>query len=199
MTQLCLSLYACAMVLSSVPVQLPQRPSERPDLAGHWTLNEKMSDALPLLPGESMTLARGSGVVPSATGRRKRIGGGPDPALVANVRNALREALHAAATLKILQNGRIVTLIDAEDRELSILADGKEKQVEHRGVRLTAAGRWEAPLFTIRREFEDGTVIVDSYSTFSDPRQLVATSTISNRHMTEKPVIINRVYDPLER
>jgi hypothetical protein len=119
--------------------------------------------------------------------------------LVANVRNALRDALTAAATLTIVQSGRTVTLIDAEDRELSIVADGKEKQVEHRGVRLTAAGRWEAPLFTITREYEDGTVIVDSYSTFSDPRQLVTISTISNRHMTEKPVIINRVYDPLER
>ena len=199
MTQTCLLMWACALMLPAAAGQQPQRPAEQLDLSGHWKLNESMSDALPLLPGESMMLARASGVVPSATGRRNRIGGGPDPALVANVRNALRDALHAAVTLKIVQNGRTFTLVDAEDRELSIVADGKEKQVEHRGVRLTAAGRWEAPLFTITREYEDGTVIVDSYSTFSDPRQLVATSTISNRHMTEKPVIINRVYDPLER
>jgi hypothetical protein len=199
MTHLCLSVSVCAAVLHAAAAQLPQRPSERLDVAGHWALNEKMSDALPLLPGEAMTRARAAGVVPSAMGRRKRIGGGPDPALVANVRNALRDALTAAATLTIVQSGRTVTLIDAEDRELSIVTDGKEKQVEHRGVRVTAAGRWEAPLFTIRREYEDGTIIVDSYSTFSDPRQLVTISTISNRHMTEKPVIINRVYDPLER
>ena len=198
MTQAWLSICACALLLHAVPVQLPQRPSEQLDLAGHWTLNEAMSDGLPLLPGESMTLARAAGVVPAA-GRRNRATAGPDPGLVATVRNALRDALQAAAKLKIVQNGRTVTLIDAEDRELSIVADGREKQLEHRGMRLTAAGRWEAPLFTVKREYEDGTVIVDSYSTFSNPRQLVATSTISNRHMTEKPVIINRVYDPLER
>ena len=198
MTQLCLPLCVCAMMLHFVAVQLPHRPSEQLALAGHWRLNEAMSDALPLLPGESMTLARAAGVVPAA-GRRSRMTAGPDPGLVAAVRNALRAALHAAATLKIAQNGRTLTLIDGEERELSILADGKEKQLEHRGIRLTAAGRWDAPLFTVRREYEDGTVIVDSYSTFSDPRQLVATSTISNRHMAEKPVIINRVYDPIER
>ena len=197
MTQLCLPLCACALVLQSLSVQLPQRPSEQLELAGHWTLNESMSDALPLLPGESMTLARAAGVVPA--GRRTRIAGGPDPGVIATVRNALRAALHAAATLKIVQAGRTVTLIDAEDRELSVVADGKQKRFEHRGVRLIAAARWAAPLLTVTREYEDGTVIIDTYSTFSDPRQLVATSTISNRHMTEKPVIINRVYDPLER
>ena len=198
MTQICLSFCACTLLLPVVSVQLPQPPSGHLELAGHWTLNETMSDALPLLPGESMTLARAAGVVPAA-GRRTRVSGGPDPGLVATVRNALRSGLHAAAKLKIVQAGRMVTLIDAEDRELSVVADGKQKQVEHRGVRLTAAARWESPLFTVTREYEDGTVVIDSYSTFSDPRQLVATSTISNRHMTEKPVIINRVYDPLER
>lgn len=198
MTQICLALCACAVLLSAAPVQQPQRPSEQLDLAGHWTLNEAMSDGLPLLPGESMTLARAAGVVPAA-GRRSRVTAGADPGLVASIRNALRDALQAAAKLKIVQNGSTLTLIDAEDRELSIVADGREKQLEHRGIRLTAAGRWDAPLFTIRRQYEDGTVVIDSYSTFSDPRQLVATSTISNRHMTEKPVIINRVYDPLER
>jgi hypothetical protein len=178
--------------------QQPQRPTEQLDLSGYWKLNESMSDALPLLRGESMTLARAAGVVPAA-GKRTRVSGGPDPGQVAMVRNALRRALQASARLRIVQSGGTVTLIDAEERELSIVADGKAKRLEHGGVRLTLAARWEAPLLTVTREYEDGTVIVDSYSTFSDPRQLVATSTISNRHMTEKPVIINRVYDPLER
>jgi len=198
MTHSCLTLCACALMLHTVSGQLPQRPSEQLDLTGHWTLNASMSDVLPLLPGESMTMARAAGVVPAA-GRRSRVSGGPDPGLVATVRNALRSALHAAAKLKIVQSGRTLTFIDADDSELSIVADGKEKQLELAGLRMTLAARWEAPLFTVTREYEDGTVIIDSYSTFSDPRQLVATSTISNRHMTEKPVIINRVYDPLER
>ena len=198
MTQLCLPLCVCALMLHFVPSQLPQRPPEQLDLAGNWTLNAAMSDALPLLPGESMTLARAAGVVPAA-GRRSRVSGGPDPALVVTVRNSLRAGLYAAARLKIVQTGRTWSLVDADERELSVVADGKEKRLDHGGVRLTLAARWEAPLFIVTREYEDGTMIVDSYTTFSEPRQLVATSTISNRHMAEKPVIINRVYDPLER
>lgn len=198
MRQSCLTLCACALMLDAVSGQLPQRPSEQLDLTGHWTLNASMSDVLPLLPGESMTMARAAGVV-AAAGRRSRAPGGPDPGLVVTVRNALRTALQAAAQLRIVQKGRTLTLVDGEDRELSVVADGKQQQREHGGLRMLLAARWEAPLFTVTREYEDGTVIVDSYSTFTDPRQLVAVSTISNRHMTEKAVIINRVYDPLER
>jgi len=198
MTHPCLSLWACTLLLHALTSQQPQHPSERGDLTGHWTLNESMSDALPPLPGESMTLARAAGVVPAA-GRHSRVSGGADPALVVTVRNSLRAGLYAAARLKIVQTGRTLTLVDADERELSVVADGKEKRLDHGGVRLTLAARWEAPLFTVTREYEDGTMIVDCYTTFSEPRQLVATSTISNRHMAEKPVIINRVYDPLER
>src|SRR5687768_8145250 len=65
MTHSCLALCACALMLHTVSGQLPQRPSEQLDLTGHWTLNPSMSDVLPLLPGESMTMARASGVVPA--------------------------------------------------------------------------------------------------------------------------------------
>ena len=71
--------------------------------------------------------------------------------------------------------------------------------IEHGGVRVTIAAAWREPLFTVTREYMDGTMVVDSYSTFTAPRQLVLSSTISNKHMAEPPVSVNRVYDPVER
>jgi hypothetical protein len=198
MTHSWLALAAGTLLLHAPLLQEPQRPSEKLDLAGHWVMNAAMSDALPLLPGEALSVARAAGVVRTGSSP-SRPGNGPDPRLITSVRHVLRKALHAATSLKIAQRGRTLTLVDADNRTLSLVADGREQEVEQGGLWMTVAASWQAPLFTVRREFADGTVVTDSYSTFVEPRQLVAISTISNRHMAEKPVIINRVYDPLER
>ena len=198
MLQAWLVFVAATLLLHLPHGQDAQRPSETLDLTGHWVVNTSMSDALPLLPGEAMSMARAAGIVRTG-GRPSRAVKGPDPRLVSAVRSALRSSLQAAAELRITQKGRTVTLRDAENQTIVLVAGGKDQEIELSGIRVTIAATLEEPLFTITREYADGTVVVDSYSTFTAPRQLVAFSTISNKHMSEKPVSMNRVYDPLER
>jgi hypothetical protein len=174
-----------------------QRPSDKLDLAGDWQVIESLSDELPLLPGESMALARAAGTV--RTGRPVRGFRGPDPQRVASVRTALRTALQASARLTIVRNGETLTLRDADGRVRPVVPDGQEVSLEADGLRFTLVARWKAPLLTVEREFEDGTTVSDSYATFTDPRQLVATSTIQNSRMDEKPVTLTRVYAPVDR
>ncbi len=171
-----------------------QRPSDKLDVAGDWQVIESLSDQLPLLPGEAMALARAAGMV--RTGRPAR---GPDPQQVARVRTALRTALQASARLTIVRNGETLTLRDADGRVLPVVPDGQAVSLEADGLRFTLVARWKAPLLTVEREFEDGTTLSDSYATFTDPRQLVATSTIENSRMDEKPVTLTRVYAPVDR
>jgi hypothetical protein len=177
--------------------QNSQNPSERLDLAGQWVLNDSLSEDLPLLPGEAMSLARASGVVPAGSAPA-RATHGPDPAQVTLVRNILRSALRASAQLKIVQNGQVLVFTDAEGRVLPVRPDGRETRHEHGGVRFSLVAHWKAPLLTVRRQYPDGTVLSDSYATFTEPRQLVATSTISNRRMAEQPVTIRRVYNAVQ-
>lgn len=197
MTHPCLALVAGTFLFYSLVVQ-DQRPSEKLDLTGHWVVNPSMSDELPLLPGEAISRARAAGVV-RAGGRPSRAVQGPDPRLVTSVRAALRNALQAASELKITQMGRTVTLTDAENQRIVLVANGKEERIDHGGVHVTISAAWEEPLFTVTREYGDGTIVVDSYSTFTAPRQLVTMSTIRNKHMAENPVSVNRVYDPVKR
>lgn len=174
-----------------------QRPSEKLDVAGDWQVIESLSDELPLLPGEAMALARAAGSVRTGTaGRGFR---GPDPQRVARVRTALRTALQASSRLTIVRNGETLTLKDADGRVLPVVPNGREVNLEADGLRFTLVARWTTPLLTVEREFEDGTTVSDNYATFTDPRQLVATSTIQNSLMDEKPVTLTRVYAPVDR
>ena len=174
-----------------------QRPSQKLDVAGEWQVIESLSDQLPLLPGEAMALARAAGTV--RTGRPARGFRGPDPQRVARVRTALRTALQASSRLTIVSDGETLMLRDADGRVLPVVPDGQEVSLEADGLRFTLVARWKTPLLTIELKFEDGTVVSDSYATFTDPRQLVATSTIQNRRMDEKPVTLTRVYAPIDR
>lgn len=174
-----------------------QRPSDKLDVAGDWQVIESLSDELPLLPGEAMAHARAAGTV--RTGRPARGARGPDPQQVARVRTALRTALQASARLTIVRNGETLTLRDADGRVLPVVPDGQAVSLEADGLRFTLVARWKTPLLTVEREFEDGTTLSDSYATFTDPRQLVATSTIENSRMDEKPVTLTRVYAPVDR
>lgn len=200
MTYVWLAFVAGTLLVHSHTVmgQTPQSPSGKLDLEGRWVLNGAMSDALPLLPGEAMSLARAAGVVRTG-GRPSRAVSGPDPRLVTSVRSALRGSLQAASQLTIVLEGRTITLTDAENQTITLIPNGKRQVIEHGGVRVTIAAAWREPLFTVTREYMDGTMVVDSYATFTAPRQLVLTSTINNKHMAEPPVSVNRVYDPVER
>ncbi len=197
MTHPWLAIVTGTLLLSSA-TQDPHRPSDKLDLAGHWAVNAGMSDPLPLLPGEAMSIARAAGVVRTGA-RPSRAASGPDARLVSTVRSALRKSLRAMSELRIAQRGSTVIFTDADDQSLALVPGAREQALQHQELRVVVAATWEAPLFTVTREYADGTIVTDSYSSFTAPRQLVAISTISNRHMAEKPVVINRVYDSLDR
>jgi hypothetical protein len=197
LTPLCSTVLAWLLCVCGASGQ-EQRPSERLDFAGEWRIVESLSDAVPLLPGEGMALARASGTVrtgPKAT----RAVRGPDLDVAARVRTVLRGALQAATRLTIQQSGRTLVVTDAVGRDTSIVADGREVRLEKDGVPFTLKARWKSPLLVVERRFEDGTTISDSYATFTDPRQLVATSTIHNSRMDERPVTLTRVYESVAR
>lgn len=181
----------CAFGLGA---QERHHPSEQLDLAGEWRLNESLSDKVPPLPGEAMALARASGQVRTGT-RRAGLVRGPDPRGTARVRNALRSAIQAAIRLRFVHTGGTVALTDADGRTMSFVPDGRETRHEEDGVQFTSASRWNAPILTISREYEDGTTMIVSFASFDDPRQLVATTTIHNSRTVENPVTLRRVYE----
>jgi hypothetical protein len=194
MAHLCLLLLIWVLPAIGLRAQHLQHPSEQLDLAGEWQVNESLSDEVPLLPGEAMALARAEGLVRTGT-RKARSVHGPDPLGVTKVRNVLRTTIHAAARLKIVQTGGTVAVTDAEGRTMLLIPDGRETRLEQDGVRFTLVARWKAPLLTIEREYEDGTTMSESFASFDQPRQLVATTTIHNGRMAGDPMTLTRVYE----
>lgn len=192
MARSCSVLFVWILCAFAASAQDPQRPSQRLDLGGHWQLNEALSDAIPLLPGEALAVARASGAV--RAGKRVVRSGGPDPRRLAGVRQVLRGEL-AAERLKIAHAGPAVTLAYVDGGTLSIVADGRKAALERDGVRFTMIAQWAPPLLTIDREYEDGTILSETFASFDGPRQLVATSTIQNSRTQEGPITFRRVFE----
>lgn len=179
--------------LAAASAQTPQRPSNEFALAGDWQLNEALSDDLPLLPGEAIAVARADGVLPAGT-RVARSTRGPDPRRLSGVRQVLRDDL-AAERLKIVHADGSITLAYRDGGTLSIVPGGPRTTVERAGIRFTVAAHWIPPLLTIEREYEDGTMLTESFAVFEGPRQLVATTTIENSRAQAAPVTFQRVFD----
>jgi hypothetical protein len=191
MARSCSVLFVWILCAFAASAQNPQRPSDQLDLRGEWELNESLSDEIPLLPGEALALARASGAL--RTGKRV-VRSGPDPRRLSAVRQALRGEL-AAERLKIAHAAPAVTLTYGDGGALSIVADGRKAALEREGVRFTMVAHWSPPLLTIDREYEDGTVLSETFATFDGPRQLVATSTIQNSRTQEGPITFRRVFE----
>jgi len=179
----------CAFGVAAVE---QDRPSDRPDLEGHWQLNASLSDDVPLLPGEALALARASGVLPT---RGRVSSGGPDPFRVTGVRHLLRGEF-GAEQLRIAQENGTLTLAYGDAGPLPVTPDGRKVTLDRSGLRFTVVSQWAPPLLTIERVYEDGTTLRETLATFDDPRQLVATTTILNSRIQPTPVTFQRVFDP---
>ena len=197
MAHLCLLLLIWVLPAIGLRAQHLQHPSEQLDLAGEWQVNESLSDEVPLLPGEAMALARASGLVRAGMLKTGPVRG-PDPLGMTRVRNVLRSAIEAAVRLTIVQKGTALALTGSDGRTLSIVPDGRETRHEVDGVRYTIASHWKAPILTIAREFEDGTMMSETFASFDDPRQLVATTTIHHSRIVGDPITLTRVYEMVE-
>ena len=196
MGNLCSWILVCTCVHAAAIAIGEQAASNHLDFAGVWQLNQELSDAVPLLPGEAMAQARASGAIRTPADLR-RVSGGPDVERAVFVRNRVRDALRAAAQLTVRRRGRTIEMTDSSGRTLNLELDGKPRQIEDDDLRFTVVARWDSPALVVERKFEDGMVVADSYLTFNDPRQLVVTTTISHSRMHENPVVLRRVYDPM--
>lgn len=189
-------LLVLAVVFSDPATALPgqeARPSERREVAGQWVLNDDLSDDLPLLPGEAIAVARASGAV-RVQGRPS--GGGADYRRSLRVRAALRQLLEGSERLTLADTGSRVVVTDMSGASLTVPLDGRKLELDDRGVRVEVTARWESPLLVLQRRYEDGTIVEDELVTFTEPRQLVSTTTIHNGRTGEPPVVMRRVYDP---
>ena len=185
-------LLLCLMFVPNALLRRQHAASTSLEVAGHWELNEELSDEVPLLPGEAVAVARASGALGAgAAAARSRV----DRHRAVIVRNALRDAFRASTQLKIVRDGRQLRLTDARGHTLSVVLDGRQQRLERERLRFTVAATWEAPRLTIERQYEDGTIVSDTFLTFRDPRQLVATTTVSHPRRPDQPVVMRRVYD----
>ena len=193
MARPCSVLFVWLLCAAAVSAQDPQQPSEQIDLRGEWRLNASLSDDVPLLPGEAMAIARASGAVRTGT-RPARASRGPEHRALVSVRQVLRAEL-AASHLKVAHAGRTLTFTFGGADPLAFVADGRKFTLERDGVRFTVRAQWISPLLVIDREYEDGTTVSETFASFDDPRQLVATSTIQNERTQEPPITFTRVFE----
>ena len=63
MGNLCSWILVCTCVHAAAIAIGEQAASNHLDFAGVWQLNQELSDAVPLLPGEAMAQARASGAI----------------------------------------------------------------------------------------------------------------------------------------
>lgn len=193
---LSLSTAATAVMLTVLTLQArgTQPVSERPHLTGVWALNDAMSEDVPLLPGEATSRARGAGVLP-AVSLRHRSRTGLDLHETVRVRRALREMFAAARTLAFTRESEHVVMTDASGLALRVVPGGDPIRARQAGMDVELRARWQPPSFVIERHYPDRTIVIEQYTTFTEPRQLVITSTIRNPRIDEPAATLLRVYD----
>jgi hypothetical protein len=174
--------------------RLLQQPSERPQLSGAWVLDEDASEEVPPLPGEMLGQARGAGLLPAVSPRRKSRNG-LDLHEVMRVRPALRALFDSATRLSFDEQPRLLVMTDAAGRSIR-LAPGRTTEIAVGDVIVELAAEWRPFAFVLERRYPDRTIVTESYATFADPRQLVVTSTIVNPRILEPAATLTRVYDP---
>ncbi|MFQ5743727.1 MAG: hypothetical protein ACE5HV_09090 [Acidobacteriota bacterium] len=171
----------------------------QPGFAGHWQLNEKLSDD----PREKFIEAfrsrfggRGGGGGGRGGGGGGRGGrgfggrGGPMQALT-------QQVFEGDSSLVITYGEPELMFEYAGGRQRTLYTDGREVNMsgEDNPMDATIKASWEGAKMVVVTTTSSGDRITETYELLADVRRLVLTAEVENQRLGE-PITIRRVYDP---
>jgi hypothetical protein len=201
------SLLLTLMLPAAAPVAAAG--TERPSLAGSWTLNAELSEKLADKMRDSFRNrgGPGGGGFGAGGGRRGgfggggrgggRRGGGPGDGSSPDAARGPQRFDSGAEKITIDQSATAVTIRDANDQVRTLTTDGKKVKITTpRGDEVEMKATWKDARLTIEQDLPRGGHLKETYERASDGQRLQVT--VSLEPAGRPAVTAKRVYDPAE-
>ena len=210
-------LLCAAMSIAAQTTDQPTQATDKPSVAGAWTLNKDASDATAVGSGigeqgddrPSGGGNRGYGRGGGGRGRRggggfSRMGGGgaggaggarANPEDMARMRDAMRDLANPSDHLTITQTDSMVVVTAADGRTTRLSPDGKK--IKDDNTKIERKTKWDGPKLVSEISGLGRGKITQTFSVDPEHRQLHLVVQMEGGR-SGKPRTITHVYDPAQ-
>jgi hypothetical protein len=213
MGQLRTTVTIAAMLLSASSLGAAQA-TEKPTIAGAWTLNKEASDATTTRDSGDQGDDRAGGGGNRGSGRGGgyghrggggggfgRMGGGgggggrANPEDVARMRDAMRDLTNPSDRLTITQTDSMIVITSADGRTMRLSPDGKK--IKDENTKIERKTKWDGPRLLSEINGLGPGKMTQSFSVDPERHQLHVVLQIE-RGRSGQPRTITHVYDPTQ-